>query len=238
MRLESLADEKAELERHLITFNRRHDDALGEVIQRLLKAKAELARLMTADLGRETDGDNREEAEAEAYAAEDAYKDYAREHSKLKHADPLPMLDEESERELKLLYRKACSLCHPDKFPDDRKEAAHRAFVELQEAYKSNNLSKLRDIYRVLVAGDMSGFRSNTLSGYEGLMAAVAELEFSIIKHVTELKALIESEGFKLLRFAGESEGAWQRYFEQQKERLEEEVASVLSRIIEVQRNE
>ncbi len=48
LRLESLTDEKAELERRLITFNRRHDDALGDVIQRILKARAELARLLAA----------------------------------------------------------------------------------------------------------------------------------------------------------------------------------------------
>lgn len=46
LRLESLTDEKAEIERSLITFNRGHDDELGSLIQRILKARAELARLL------------------------------------------------------------------------------------------------------------------------------------------------------------------------------------------------
>ena len=48
LRLESLSDEKAELERRLITFNRRHDDALGDLIQRVLKARPLPARVTGA----------------------------------------------------------------------------------------------------------------------------------------------------------------------------------------------
>ena len=48
LRVESLSDEKGDLERRLITFNRRHDDALEDLIQRILKARAELARFLAA----------------------------------------------------------------------------------------------------------------------------------------------------------------------------------------------
>ena len=94
LRLESLTDEKAEFERRLITFNRRHDDALGDVIQRILKAQAELARLLAAD---RKNGKERDEAEAVAREAEETYKDYSRQHEELQSADPLPKLDEEDE---------------------------------------------------------------------------------------------------------------------------------------------
>ena len=51
LRLESMSDEKAEQERRLITFNRRHDDALGGLIQRVLKARAVLARQLAVCSG-------------------------------------------------------------------------------------------------------------------------------------------------------------------------------------------
>lgn len=236
LRLESLTDEKAELERRLITFNRRHDEALGDVIQRLLKARAELARLIAAERSESTESSKRHEAEADAETAEDAYQEYSGRHEELKRAEPLPALNEDSERELKSFYRKACSLCHPDKFSDDGKESAHHAFVELQEAYKSNDLLKVREIYEVLIVGGMPGTRSTTLSKVEALTTAIAEVEYAISRQVGELKALHASEAAKLMRSAGQEEFDWQRFFDRQRERFDDELARIVSCLIDRQR--
>lgn len=229
LRLESLTDEKAEIERSLITFNRRHDDALGDLIQRILKAKAELARMLAAD--RKTDKE-REEAEAGAKNADEAYAEYTRQHEELQRAEPLPKLDEDAEWELKSLYRKACSLCHPDKVIKDKKEAAHLVFVELQEAYKGNNLSRVREIHDALKAVGLPETRSSTLSEAEALKAAIAELEFAITRLITELKALQENEGVRLMDTAGTTEADWQRFLEQQQKTLEMELARIVSAIL------
>lgn len=232
LRLESLSDEKAELERRLITFNRRYDDALGDLIQRILKARAELALLLAA---RRKDKKKREEAEATAREAEQAYEEYSRQHKALREAEPVPVLDEKAERELKTLYRKACSLCHPDKVPEEKKETAHRVFVKLQEAYKSNDLASIREIYEVLQSGGLPGSRSTTLSEVEALKAAIAELEYAIARLVTELKALEESDGVRLMDAAGATEGDQCSFFEQQRETLEIELARVVSAILDEQ---
>ena len=226
LRLESLTDEKAEIERSLITFNRRHDDALGSLIQRILKARAELARLHAAD--RKND-QKREEAEAGARDAEEAYEDYSRQHEELQRAAPLPKLDEEAEQEMKSLYRKACSLCHPDKVIADKKEAAHLVFVELQDAYKSNNLARVQEIHESLKAGGLPKTRSTTLTEAEALRAAIAELEYAISRLIAELKALQESDGVKLMETAGATEADWQRFLEQQQKVLETELARIVS---------
>jgi len=236
LRLESLSDEKAELERRLITFNRRHDEALGDVIQRLLKARAELARLIATEFSKGTDSSKRCEAEVDAERAEDVYEEYSGQHEALKRADPLLMLDEDSERELKSFYRKACSLCHPDKFSDEKKESAHHAFVELQEAYKRNNLTKVREIYEVLMVGGMPGTRSATLSKTEALAAAIAEMEYAIARQVGELKALCGSEAVNLMNSAGESDDDWGQFFVRQHEMFEDELVSIVSRLIDMQR--
>ncbi|MCK2097755.1 phospholipase D-like domain-containing protein [Thauera aromatica] len=228
LRLESLSDEKAELERRLITFNRRHDDALGDLIQRLLKARAELARLLAAE--RDNDKE-RIEGEAAAREAESAYQDYSTQHEELQNAEPLPKLDEEAERELKALYRKACSLCHPDKVAEEKKEAAHSAFVELQEAYKGNDLARVREIHAALAAGGLPATRSTTLSEVEALKAAIAELEYAIARLVAELKAVQESDGVRLMDAAGATEADWQRFFERQRDTLEMELARIVSDI-------
>ena len=228
-RLESLSDEKGDLERRLITFNRRHDDALGSVIQNILKARAELARFIAAHKKKV---DKNVEAEADAREAEDAYQDYSRQHEDLQRQEPLPTLDEGAERELKSLYRKACSLCHPDKVPEEKKDAAHRVFVSLQEAYKGNDLARVREIYESLVAGGLPGTRSSTLSEVEALKAAIAELEYAITRLVAELKVLQVSDGVNLMDTAGATESDWQGFFEHQREILEVELDKIVSDLL------
>ena len=235
LRLESLSDEKAELERRLITFNRRHDDALGDLIKRIFKARAELARLHAASQKNNT---KQEEAKAKALEAEATYKDYASQHEEMQRAAPLPKLDLEAEQELKILYRKACGLCHPDKVPEDRKAAAHRVFVDLQDAYKGNDLARVREIYEALVAGVLPGTRSTTLSEVEALKAAIAEMEYAIIRLVTELKALQESDGIKLVDAAGGTEVEWEIFLNQQRETLEMELVNIVSAILAAQTEE
>lgn len=236
LRLESLTDEKAELERRLVTFNRRHDDALGDIIQRVLKARSELAQLRAAE--REMPGKLRDEAEATARDAKKTFEEYARQHEELQRAEPLPILDEESERELKAIFRKACSLCHPDKVTDDKKESAHHAFVELRDAYKRNDLQRVKDIYETLKAGGIPSARSTALSEFDALRAAIAELEFAISRLVADLKALQDSDSVRLMDSAGISEIELQCFFAKRREALEWELAKVVSDIQTLQANE
>lgn len=224
LRLESLSEEMGDLERSLITFNRAHNDDLGELIQQVLRARAELAR---RQLKEQTKGQQWEDAEAAAKDAQQAYEEFSRQHEELQRAQPLPKLDEEAEREIRLLYRKACGLCHPDKVTEDLKDAAHRAFVELQEAYKGNDLKRVRAIYESLAAGGMPGTRSTTLSEVEVLKAAIAELENAIGALVAELKSLKKSEGVRLMEGAGAVEADWKVFFERQREVLEKELARI-----------
>jgi hypothetical protein len=233
LRLESLSDEKADLERRLITFNRRHDEALGDLIQLILKAQAELARLVAS-----RKGDEKREAEAAAQDAEEAYNNYSKQHAELRTADPLPKLDDDAERELKSLYRKACSLCHPDKVPEEKKDYAHVVFVQLQEVYKRNDLAGVRAIHEALAAGGMPGTRSTTLAEVDALKAAIAELEYAFDKLVSELKAVQECDCIRLMDAAGTSEADWERYFTQQRELLEMELARFVSEIMDAQTEE
>jgi hypothetical protein len=203
LRLESLSDEKAEQERRLITFNRRHDDALGGLIQRVLKARAVLARQLAVTNTQTAESSS---AEAAAEEAELAYEEYAEQHEELQHAEPLPRLDAEADRELKQLYRKACSLCHPDKFGDDMKANAHAVFVELQSAYRSNDFTWLRDIHDKHKAGGLPDARSHTLNEVEVLRAAIAELEHAIARLVAELRELQASDAIRMMAAAGATE--------------------------------
>ena len=229
LRLESLSNEKADLDRCLINFNRRHNQALGELIQRLLHARAELARLVASE---QTKRKVRKEAEAEARQAEEDYAEYSRQHDEMRNEAFLPSLSEDEERELKTVYRKACGLCHPDKFPEERKVVATDVFINLRAAYESNDLLKVREIYTALAASGLPAPRSTTLREVDKLKAAIAELEHAIIRTAAELAASHSADAYSLLAAAGDNEVGWHEFFERQRALLEVELATVESQII------
>ncbi|MDR2212225.1 MAG: phospholipase D-like domain-containing protein [Pseudomonadales bacterium] len=230
LRLESLSDEKAELERRLLTFNRRHDEALGDLIQRVLRARAELARLAAANQ-KKASPQQQQEAQAKAEEAEKTYSDYAKHHEELLNEEPLPTLSEADEKQLKTLYRKASKLCHPDMVPDAQKEAAHHAFIELQAAYQSNDVPRVREIHATLAAGGLVETRSNTLSEVDTLKTAIAELAHTIERLSTELTALHQSPAMRRMDSAGATETDWQDFFTRQSEILDQELINVAAQI-------
>jgi hypothetical protein len=59
-------------------------------------------------------------------------------------------LNEEQLREIKILYRKASMLCHPDRVVAEMKEDAQAMFEELHEAYTQNDLKKVRVMAELL----------------------------------------------------------------------------------------
>jgi hypothetical protein len=148
-------------------------------------------------------------------------------------------LGEEEEAELKRLYRRACGLCHPDKFSDEQKTAAHRAFVRLQEIYNANDLQAMGELYAELKAGGLSSApRSSTLSRADALRAAIAELRHRITETLHQLKALYNSEGAALLRKAGDGESDWTLFFERQAQLLQAELERLLQALAAARQHE
>lgn len=219
LRLQSLSNEKSDLERTLVIFNRRYNDALGTLLIDLLGAQAKLAR-QKAERHRQ-----QQQAEQEAEQAEQDWQDYQQEYEAQQTQDAPSHLNEEDEQELKKIYRKAANLCHPDKFEDDQKDAATQTFIALQELYDNNDLSALRELYTSLKNGGLpKAPRSTTLSRSDALRAAIAELQHRISETLRQLQRLHHSEGADLLRLAGNTEADWLGFFEKQKQLLQEEI--------------
>jgi hypothetical protein len=234
LRLQSLSEEKDDLERRLVIFNRRYSDALGPLLTEVLRARADLAK-EEAEVSRRraTEGRARmQDAEQDAQRAEQArrdWQDYQHEYTEQQAAVPPRKLGAEEEAELKRLYRRACGLCHPDKVSDEQKAAAHHVFVRLQEIYTANDLQALGELYDELKAAGLSiAPRSSTLSRADALRAAIAELRHRITETLHQLKALYNSEGAALLRKAGDGESDWTLFFERQAQLLHAELERLL----------
>lgn len=230
LRLESLSDEKTDLERSLVIFNRRYNDALGALLLKVLAARTALARHKAA-ASRKRAAENQaaaQEAEQDAEQAKQTrqdWQDYRRDYNQQQATSAPNILNAQEDAELKTLYRKACSLCHPDKFAKEQKNAAHLVFVKLREIYTANDLPALRELYATLQAGGLPGApRSSTLSRADALRAAIAELQHRMAETLHQLQALHKSEGAALLRRAGNSEADWPAFFARQEQLLQAEL--------------
>lgn len=223
LRLQSLTDEKSDLERTLVIFNRRYSDSLGTLLIDVLGAQAKLAHQKAEASRQQATEDLQTKQEAEQ--AEQDWRDYQQEYKQQQTQDAPSRLSDDEEQELKKLYRKACSLCHPDRFDETQKDAAHQVFVSLQNIYKANDLHALRELHNTLKSGGLpKAPRSITLSRADALRAALAELQHRISETLHQLQYLHRSEGAELLRLAGNTESEWLSFFEKQKQLLQEEI--------------
>jgi hypothetical protein len=96
----------------------------------------------------------------------------------------------------------------------------------------------VRKLHEALLAGAMMETRSTTLNRVDALKAAVAEVDYAIAKLVTELKVMQGSDGARLMEAGGITEADWQRFFEQQHEKMERELLQILSDILAAQASE
>jgi hypothetical protein len=127
----------------------------------------------------------------------------------------------EEKNELKQKYRKAVTLCHPDKFTNvKQKEKAHKIFVSLQEAYSKNNLKTVREILSNLEKGiyeiDDEIIVSKRTLLFEQLNYLKQRLEdlHKVLGEIRNDKTYKEVLAIKNM----------EEYFKQEKDRLENEI--------------
>ncbi|MGA3014482.1 MAG: phospholipase D-like domain-containing protein [Bacteroidales bacterium] len=218
LQINALDDEKTEIEKLLHSFEIRHNQELGDIIVKILRIRKE-------KLKNEAKKDTTKKKEHEE--AEKDYDDFNQNYSTLKD-EKIAELSDDDKKELKVLYRKASMLCHPDKVAEDQKTEAERIFKELSEAYKRNDLEKVKDILTNLEKGV---FLSNTdiTNEKEKLLILVQQLRIKRDHMEQELDELRKSETYKTVSSIDD----WDEYFKNLKENLNnqlvEEEAAILN---------
>lgn len=195
-------NEKSDIQKLINDFNIRHARELGLIILDILQLRIKLSRY---------DKTRYQQAEADE-------KKYKKQYHSQK-AKSFVELNDEDRIKLKKVYRKATTLCHPDKFSNesiDIQERAELIFKQLNEANSHNNLSLVLEIYRNLQKGYLKLEKGKISSDQEVLNSVISSLTNKLIKLEFEIKAIKESEIYKSIILINN----WDDYFEQLKQKL------------------
>ena len=119
-----LSDEKTDIEKNIRNFELKYNEELGGLITKILHYRKVIAEKIAQDY--KEDKQKQQEYEEAKFDYEDFSKSY---NEKLNEPKP-QILDDEKQNELKKNYRIASKLCHPDKVPDEQKEAATKIFTD------------------------------------------------------------------------------------------------------------
>lgn len=204
--LNSLTSEKIETEKILSDFHNRHTKELGNIILQILEFRK---------MKFQGNKDKYEEAEND----ERQYK----EQIKIENKKQLFKLTGEEANELKRKFRKATFLCHPDKVNDLMKDEAQRMFVELKNAYESNNLKRVTEILNDLERENYFKSVSDSISEKEKLKAVISNIRRQIINIENEIGSLKKSDSYQTIISIDNLDV----YFSETKEQLEKELTEL-----------
>jgi hypothetical protein len=129
-------------------------------------------------------------------------------------------LNEEEINLLKISYRKASKLCHPDLVSDELKEKAETMFRELHLAYQENNLNKVLEILEMLEKGNFFVSKSEKITEIILLKTEIERLKIKLSGIKNEIAKLQNSETYQTLKLISN----WDEYFKENKERLTKEL--------------
>lgn len=200
--LNAYDNEKIELEQLRSEFHHRHTNELGSYIQRLLH----LRKVSTKD--------NPEEY-AEAVQDEQDYN----EHIKSELEKTIYELNDDERMDLKKAYRQASQICHPDRVNEEMKDIAEELFIQLNEAYRKNDVAEVQRILAELKQG-MFKPRSETVSKADQLKVIIQVLKHKIERVEQEIFAIKDSEDYQTISEIAD----WNVYFEEVKAQLIEEI--------------
>ncbi|HLG35692.1 MAG TPA: J domain-containing protein [Bacteroidia bacterium] len=204
------SDEVADTEKLIHDFGIRHNNELGEIVSKILKLRKEKL---------EHEQDESAEKKKEYEEAKKDYEQYSKQYEETK-AEQQFVLTEEEKQELKIKYRKATKLCHPDVVTDELKEHAEIMFRELQEAYDRNDLKKVTEILSMLEKGEIFIAKSEGINEKIKLKAEVIKLRKKLSELNLELIELKETETYQTIIKIHD----WDKYFTETKQKLNKEL--------------
>lgn len=199
-------NEKTELEKLISDFQHRHTMELGEIILDILKLRKQKFKDDKAKFEEAVNDEQQYKEQLESEKEKDVFE-----------------LDSEQKTELKKKFRKATTLCHPDKFanePIEIQKKAEEIFKELNEANTKNDLKRVSEILENLEKGILTTSKGDKLADKTKLRETINRLREKASKLEKEIINIKQSETFKTIIDIED----WDEYFNQTKEHLKEQL--------------
>ena len=190
-----------------------------QALEDLLKEKRREAKNAQTEFNEDPINDEFEEAHTDSSDFEDEYEETL--------AKNIKILDKEQLKALKILYRKACKLCHPDIVAENLKEQAHEVMTELNQAKDQHDIKKVKAILAQLESGGVFVSVSDTVCNVEVLSAKIDEIKNTISMIITELNEIEQSETYQEIADIEDQND----YFDALKENLAAEKEQLESRL-------
>ena len=198
-------NEKIELEKVISDFQHRHTIELGEVILEVLR----LRKIKYKNHKKETE-------------AEEDFNNYSKQYETEKDKKQFE-LNEEEKLELKKKFRKATTMCHPDKVSEEQKAEAEEIFIELKKAYDEHDLEKVNQLLHDLENGKKFVSQADSISEKEKLKITLEKLKQKLKGIENEIISLKETEIFTTINNITN----WDNYFTETKTQLEQELQNL-----------
>ncbi|MDD3145579.1 MAG: hypothetical protein PHV23_05750 [Candidatus Gracilibacteria bacterium] len=209
----NLETSKIEMEKIINNFEIRHNKELGNIIIKILKLREDKYKKINTENQSDENFNIYEEAKKD-------YEEYKGNYEKIKDEKTF-ILNEDEKNKIKTNFRKACHLCHPDKFKDEEKESAQKIFIDLKNAYEDNDIKKVNEIYESLLNGklDKNNKQENNIKKEE-LIIKLNSLRDKKQELLTEIIKIEISDTYKEIISIND----FDKYFEKQKKLLEKEL--------------
>lgn len=170
------------------------------------------------------------EAEAATAAHEQEYEEAQADHAHFSDefaeilAKPeVKALDKAQEKRLKIAFRRASQLCHPDMVVEELKAQATEQFIGLRAAYEQKDLAKVEQILAALQSG---GFVAVS-AGVDDRQLLRAQIQ-TLRERIEALQAEISNlENDDLYQLINELSGDYEAYFAEKLALLQQELAQL-----------
>jgi len=210
----TISNEYSETQKTLQKFSTTHTERLGDILQEVL-FQTKIKAAIEAKENKEKEGAFQE--------AEKDHEDFTKSHQEAKQ-QKVKTLTPKEQKELKKLYRKTSLKCHPDRVVEELQAEAEEIFVALNQAYKENDLERIKEISEQLKAGTMLS-KSEGITTLKKLESTYKSLQQKLVDWQQKLQDLQQQPTYQTISRIDD----WDAYFEETKEILEAQLQRIVT---------
>jgi len=221
---ELLKSQKDLLERELDTIDE-FDDAYDEIYEKIIETKEKLYQVddklqgLRKKIKESKDNIKSDPAHQEYQETTQEYQEFKEEQEGVLSEEERFEITEEEKKELKLLFRKAVKLCHPDIVSEKFKEQAQAMIQDLNKAYKRHDIARVTQILDTLENSIKFKLDSETIDDRDILHFKITDMSNKIKEISIDIKGLKGDETYTTISKIDD----WDAYFTDIHTTLQEE---------------